>query len=118
MRMQCPLHPVDRGWVPAVVLALTIAGVTMSPNTPTQSATTQIDISAMKPGLAPEDFAFSRTGGGAVGEWRVVDDPTASNRRVIAQTNADPTDYRFPLAVYQRVFPERAASDVGQRPTA
>jgi hypothetical protein len=37
-----------------------------------------------------------------------VDDPTASRGRCIAQTNADPTDYRFPLAVYQPV----SASDV------
>jgi hypothetical protein len=57
----------------------------------------------MKPGLAPEDFTFSRTGSGDVGDWRVVDDPKASNRRVIAQTSTDRTDYRFPLAVYQRV---------------
>src|ERR1700730_1340661 len=84
-------------------VALAIGGVLMCSNIPAQSATTQIDLSAMKPGLIPDDFAFSRTGGGDVGEWRVVDDPTASNRRVIAQTNADPTDYRFPLAVYQRV---------------
>jgi hypothetical protein len=75
----------------------------MSPTSSTQSATTQIDLSGMKAGLAPEDFAFSRTGGGDVGEWRVVDDPTASNRRVIAQTSTDTTDYRFPLAIYQRV---------------
>jgi hypothetical protein len=68
-----------------------------------QSATTQIDISGMKAGIAPEDFVFSRTGNGDVGEWRVVDDPTASNRRVIAQTSIDTTDYRFPLAVYQRI---------------
>jgi hypothetical protein len=68
-----------------------------------QSATTQIDLSGMKAGIAPEDFAFSRTGGGDVGEWRVIDDPTASNLRVIAQTSTDTTDYRFPLAVYQRV---------------
>jgi len=75
----------------------------MSQTSSTQSATTQIDLSGMKPGLAPEDFAFSRTGSGDVGEWRVVDDPTESNRRVIAQTSKDSTDYRFPLAVYQRV---------------
>lgn len=75
----------------------------MSAISPAQSATTQIDLSGMKPGVPPEDFAFSRTGSGDVGEWRVVDDPTASNRRVIAQTSKDPTDYRFPLAVYQRV---------------
>jgi hypothetical protein len=75
----------------------------MPSNSPARSATTQIDISAMKSGLAPEDFAFSRTGSGAAGDWRVLDDPTASNRRVIAQTSTDATDYRFPLAVYQRV---------------
>ena len=75
----------------------------MSPTSSAQSATTQIDLSGMKTGIAPEDFAFSQTGGGDVGEWRVVDDPTASNRRVIAQTSTDTTDYRFPLAVYQRV---------------
>ena len=75
----------------------------MPSNSPARSATTQIDISAMKSGLAPEDFAFSRTGSGVAGDWRVLDDPTASNRRVIAQTSTDATDYRFPLAVYQRV---------------
>ena len=75
----------------------------MSQTSSTHSATTQIDLSGMKPGLAPEDFAFSRTGSGDVGEWRVVDDPTESNRRVITQTSKDSTDYRFPLAVYQRV---------------
>jgi hypothetical protein len=75
----------------------------MSPTSSAQSATTQIDLSGMKTGIAPEDFAFSRTGGGDVGEWRVVDDPTAGNGRVIAQTSKHTTDYRFPLAVYQRV---------------
>jgi hypothetical protein len=102
----------------AVVLALAIGGVLMSPNTPAQSATMQIDLSAMKPGLAPDDFAFSRTGGGDVGEWRVVDDPTASNRRVIAQTRTDTTDYRFPLAVYQRVSVKNVDVKVRFKPVA
>jgi glycosyl hydrolase family 59 (putative galactocerebrosidase) len=101
--MPFPLHPTHRRLVPTVVLALAIGGVLMSPNTPAQSATTQIDLSAMKPGKAPDDFAFSRTGSGDVGEWRVMDDPTASNQRVIAQTSTDKTDYRFPIAVYQRI---------------
>jgi len=90
----------------------------MCSNIPAQSATTQIDLSAMKPGLIPDDFAFSRTGGGDVGEWRVVDDPTASNRRVIAQTNADPTDSRFPLAVYQRVSAKNVDVKVRFKPVA
>jgi hypothetical protein len=87
----------------SVFLILVIGGSPMSPTSSAQSATTQIDLSGMKTGIAPEDFAFSRTGGGDVGEWRVVDDPTAGNGRVIAQTSKDTTDYRFPLAVYQRV---------------
>src|SRR6267378_1745311 len=44
-----------------VAVALAIGGVLMCSNTPAQSATTQIDLSAMKPGI-PDDFAFSRTG--------------------------------------------------------
>ena len=87
----------------SVLLILVIGDTLMSQTSSTHSATTQIDLSGMKPGLAPEDFAFSRTGSGDVGEWRVVDDPTESNRRVIAQTSKDSTHYRFPLAVYQRV---------------
>jgi hypothetical protein len=64
---------------------------------------TQIDISRMNPGLAPDDFTFWRTGNGHVGNWRVVEDPTASNRLAIAQTSRDTTDYRFPLAVYRPI---------------
>ena len=116
--MPFPLHPMHRTLAPAVVLALAIGGVLMSPTSSAQSATTQIDLSAMKPGFAPEDFAFSRTGSGDVGEWQVVDDPTASNRRVIAQTRADPTDYRFPLAVYQRVSVKNVDVQVHFKPVA
>src|SRR6516165_8010850 len=92
-----------RPWSPTVVFLLAIGGAVMSTVSPARSATMQIDLSGMKAGLAPADFAFSRTGSGDVGEWRVIDDPTASNRRVIAQISKDTTDYRFPLAVYQRV---------------
>ena len=68
-----------------------------------QNVTTQIDVSRMSPGLAPDDFTFWRTGDGDVGDWRVVEDPSASGRQVIAQTSKDPTDYRFPLAIYQPI---------------
>src|ERR1700730_4802102 len=117
-QMPFPLHPVHRTVAPAVVLALAIGGVLMTPTFSVQSATTQIDLSAMKPGLAPEDFAFSLTGGGADGKWRVVDDPTASNRRVIAQTSTDTADYRFPLAVYQRVSVKNVDIQVRFQPGA
>jgi len=68
-----------------------------------QNVTTQIDVSRMSPGLSPDDFTFWRTGDGDVGDWRVVEDPSASGRQVIAQTSKDPTDYRFPLAIYQPI---------------
>ena len=116
--MPFPLNPVHRTLTPTIVLALAIGGVLMSPNTQAQSATTQIDLSGMKPGMAPDDFAFSRTGSGAVGEWRVMDDPTASNRRVIAQTSTDKTDYRFPLAVYQRVSAKNVDVKVRFKPVS
>ena len=116
--MPFPLHPMHRTVAPAVVLALAIGGILMTPTSLAQSATTQIDLSAMKPGLAPEDFAFSLTGGGADGKWRVVDDPTANNRRVIAQMSRDTTDYRFPLAVYQRVSVKNVDIQVRFKPVA
>src|SRR6516165_3386343 len=83
--------------------ALALGGAAMPRISAAQNVTTQIDISRMNPGFAPEGFTFWRTGDGDVGDWRVVEDPSASDRQVIAQTSKDPTDYRFPLAVYQPI---------------
>jgi len=66
-----------------------------------QKSVTQVDITAMQAGQAPPGFEFTRTGGGAAGEWQVVVDPSAAGQKAIAQTSKDTTDYRFPLAVYQ-----------------
>jgi len=84
---------------PAVVVA--IGGAVMPPISTAQNATTQIDISRMNLGLAPDDFTFWRTGEGEAGQWSVVADPTAANGRAIAQVSKDRTDYRFPLAIYK-----------------
>jgi hypothetical protein len=49
---------------------------------------------------APAGFAFGRTGSGKPGQWvvrAVADAPSSPN--VLAQVNADSTDYRFPVAV-------------------
>ncbi len=67
-----------------------------------QDTTGSIDLSRYAVGPLPPEFLTSwRTGQGAVGDWRVVEDPSASQGKAIAQLSADPTDYRFPLAVYQ-----------------
>jgi len=63
-----------------------------------------IDLSRYAVGPLPPEFLTSwRTGKGAIGDWRVVEDASASQGKAIGQMSADPTDYRFPLAVYQPV---------------
>ena len=82
----------------ALSLALTGFPVRLS----AQSASGSIDFSSYMVGALPPDFLGTwRTGQGAVGDWRVVEDPTATQGKAIEQASADPTDYRFPLAVYE-----------------
>ena len=48
----------------------------------------------------PPGFTFGRTGNGREGRWIVLTDPTApSGDHVLAQTDSEGTDYRFPVAV-------------------
>jgi hypothetical protein len=47
----------------------------------------------------PAGFTSALTGQGEIGQWAVMkDDSAPSPPNVLAQTSADPTDYRFPLA--------------------
>ena len=53
-------------------------------------------------GKAPKGFSFGLTGKGKPGEWVVQRDPTApSAPNVLAQRDADPVSYRFPVCVYE-----------------
>jgi len=53
-------------------------------------------------GRAPKGFIFGLTGNGKPGVWVVRMDPTApSTPNVLAQTDADPVSYRFPICVYE-----------------
>jgi len=54
-------------------------------------------------GQLPGGFRAALTGQGAPAAWSVVDDPSVSAGKVLAQTSADRTDYRFPLAIYAGV---------------
>ncbi len=65
-----------------------------------QRGTITIAIEKMEIGMAPTDFEFGRTGEGGLGQWVVVGDPTASGGRAIEQVSTEPTDNRFPLAIY------------------
>ena len=51
-------------------------------------------------GGMPAKFHGSLTGGGALGEWNVIADPTApSQPNILAQTSPEKTSYHFPLAI-------------------
>src|SRR3954447_21073264 len=45
-----------------------------------------------------DDFEFAATGGGKPGEWSIVRDDSV---QALAQTGTDPTNDRFPLAIYR-----------------
>lgn len=65
------------------------------------AAAEEVDFATAENGPAPAAFdTRMRTGGGRPGRWEVVSDNTAKGSKALAQLEADPTDYRFPLAIY------------------
>lgn len=57
------------------------------------------DFEADKVGESPVGFSFARTGSGRIGRWIVQEEKSApSGTHVLAQVDADATDYRFPIA--------------------
>lgn len=56
-------------------------------------------LAALRPGGLPDGWTAARTGRGFAAEWAVVPDPTARDGLALTQTRADPTDYRYPLAI-------------------
>lgn len=102
-----------RALLPVLLIAMSLTGTLMA-----QDKTITVDISAMPTGAEPPGFTFWRTGQGAPAEWRVVDEPTATKQRVIAQTSNDTTDYRFPLAVYTAVSAKNVDVTIGFKPVA
>jgi hypothetical protein len=60
---------------------------------------TVMDFESDGVGSEPKGFEFGRTGEGRPGKWTViVQEDAPSGKKVLAQTDADPTDYRFPVA--------------------
>ena len=63
--------------------------------------TTTIDFNNDRVGEAPSGFSTALTGRGRPGKWVVMKDPASPEQgNVLAQTDADTTDYRFPVCVY------------------
>ncbi len=96
-----------------VLIMATLAPSLISAEAAAQGVTGEVDLSRYQVGPLPREFFTSeRTGKGAVGDWRVVEDPTASQGKAIAQVNTDATDYRFPLAIYEPIHAEDLEASV------
>src|SRR5262245_27693080 len=63
-------------------------------------------------GSAPEDFDFGITGQGQPGERSVVRDVTAIHGVAIEQSNTDPTENRFPFAIYKPLSLKNLAASI------
>jgi len=69
-------------------------------------------------GSPPAGFAFARTGQGAEGKWVVRADKDKAGNHVLVQESADPTDYRFPLAVVKEGSYKDVTLSVRARPVS
>ncbi len=67
-------------------------------------------------GSPPAGFEFARTGQGAEGKWIVRGDTDKPSNHVLVQESADPTDYRFPLAVVKEGSYKNVTLSVRARP--
>jgi len=66
-----------------------------------QDAATETEIANNGIGVPPADFEFWRTGEGELGDWAIVRDSTAAAGVAIEQFSRDPTENRYPLAIYR-----------------
>jgi hypothetical protein len=83
------------------VAMILLLGVSVTAQAPSRRV---IDFEADKAGQAPAGFVFALTGRGHPGAWSVRRDDSSPDRgNVLAQTDADSTSYRFPLAVFDDV---------------
>jgi hypothetical protein len=89
--------PTSTSTAPAGETASATATATATGGAPTAKVFT-FDTDAA--GAAPAGFSFGRTGDGKVGAWIVKAEAGApSGANVLAQTDADSTDNRFPVAL-------------------
>lgn len=78
-----------------------------------------IDFESAAVGRAPASFSFALTGSGRPGVWVVRKDEAAPDRgKVLAQTDADRTSYRFPVAVFDDITAADVDISVRFRPVS
>ena len=78
-------------------LIMTVFGV----NAIYVASTVMLDFETFELGKTPPGFSTALTGNGGPVSWIIQQDPTApSGSKVLVQTSAEATSYRFPLCVY------------------
>jgi hypothetical protein len=70
---------------------------------PIIGAAETFNFDSAQPGSLPPGWTVAMTHTGGAPKWEVLNDPTAPSKpNVFAQTSNDPTDGRFPLAIWDR----------------
>jgi hypothetical protein len=83
---------------------LVLIGVVFLLAQATVAQTKSIDFDSDSSGKPPAGFSFALTGQGKPGVWVIVNDNSSpGGKNVLAQTDADPTGYRFPVAVFDGI---------------
>jgi hypothetical protein len=81
----------------AIAIAVLLVPAAVAADKPAKQS---FSFDADKADAAPAGFSFGRTGDGPEGTWLVKAEKGApSGGNVLAQTDADTTDFRFPVAV-------------------
>lgn len=97
---------------PSTILAILFAASLMRSSAQAQRVT----FGDAERGALPKDFVSALTGDGKSGEWTIVENTTAESGRALAQIDADPTDYRFPLAIYMPTIPSDIEATIHFKP--
>lgn len=78
-----------------------------------------VNFDSMPLGKPPAGFTAAKTGEGAEGQWIVREDPSAPRgRKVLAQIDADATNRRYPLCIYDEVSAKDVAVTVAFKPVS
>lgn len=103
---------------PRAACSLLLALASFAAGQPASFAAKKYDFDADPIGATPSGFEFARTGRGAKGQWLVKTDEDRSTNHVLVQLSADPTDYRFPLAIAKEGTWKDVALSVRARPVS
>ena len=93
------------------ILTMTSAVLAASAARAQGGPSVRIDFEATPVGQLPAGVTTALTGSGGPVKWSVIEDPTApAGSKVLAQTSADRTDLRFPLAIFEPVVGDAAVA--------